>query len=147
MNPSTRRTSAAAGWSTGDLPRGPGGRFLCRRCQTEVPKGRTTFCSKECVHEWKIRTDPGYLRYATYQRDKGICAKCSVDTGARRARGTGHLWQADHVNPVIEGGGECGLDNVQTLCTACHKQETAALRARMALARRAVKPLPLLDQA
>ena len=45
---------------------------------------------------------------------------------------TGHLWQADHIVPVVEGGGECGLENIRTLCTSYHKSETAKLRKRMA---------------
>eukprot|EP00760_Papus_ankaliazontas_P015126 PhM_4_TR16358/c0_g2_i1/m.81850 len=36
----------------------------------------------------------------------------------------GALWQVDHVLPVADGGGMCGLENLQTLCTACHRQKT-----------------------
>ncbi len=28
----------------------------------------------------------------------------------------GPEWEVDHVVPVVEGGGECGLDNLRTLC-------------------------------
>ncbi|GAB5356345.1 hypothetical protein AAMO2058_000282600 [Amorphochlora amoebiformis] len=45
----------------------------------------------------------------------------------------GQLWQADHINPVSEGGGECGLDNYRTLCTLCHNKETEKLRQRLKL--------------
>ena len=38
----------------------------------------------------------------------------------------GSLWQADHVVPVWRGGGLCGLENLQTLCTACHSAKTKA---------------------
>jgi 5-methylcytosine-specific restriction endonuclease McrA len=41
------------------------------------------------------------------------------------------LWEADHIIPVIEGGGECDLDNIRTLCLRCHRKATAALRARL----------------
>lgn len=51
----------------------------------------------------------------------------------------GHAWEADHIVPVVEGGGLCGLENYRTLCLACHRAETAALAARRALARRAKK--------
>jgi 5-methylcytosine-specific restriction protein A len=51
----------------------------------------------------------------------------------------GSLWQADHVVPVVEGGGGCGLENLRTLCTPCHKKATAALAARRAHTRRAEK--------
>mmetsp|Transcript_10438 Transcript_10438/g.21657 ORF Transcript_10438/g.21657 Transcript_10438/m.21657 type:complete len:1175 (+) Transcript_10438:84-3608(+) len=49
------------------------------------------------------------------------------------------FWQADHIVPVAEGGGGCGLDNLRTLCTPCHAAETASLRFRR-------KGLPALSQ-
>lgn len=133
------------------LETGPTGRPLCRWCNLEVPPRRFTFCSDWCVHEWKLRTDPGYLREKVFERDRGVCAKCAVDTRAafvdlKRARGTHRfkllerwglkrlnrrtLWDADHIVPVVEGGGECDLANIRTLCLICHRQETAALRLR-----------------
>mmetsp|Transcript_14620 Transcript_14620/g.31495 ORF Transcript_14620/g.31495 Transcript_14620/m.31495 type:complete len:1097 (+) Transcript_14620:143-3433(+) len=45
----------------------------------------------------------------------------------------GDFWQADHILAVAEGGGSCGLDNLRTLCTPCHKIETEKLRARLRL--------------
>ena len=35
----------------------------------KVPKGRRSFCSDACVHEHKLRSDPGYLREQAFQRD------------------------------------------------------------------------------
>ena len=40
-------------------------------------------------------------------------------------------WEADHIIPVAEGGGCCGLENLRTLCRDCHEAETAALRRRL----------------
>uniref|UniRef100_A0A7N0TNK9 DNA annealing helicase and endonuclease ZRANB3 n=1 Tax=Kalanchoe fedtschenkoi TaxID=63787 RepID=A0A7N0TNK9_KALFE len=40
----------------------------------------------------------------------------------------GHAWHADHIIPVYRGGGECQLDNMRTLCVACHYDVTAAQR-------------------
>jgi 5-methylcytosine-specific restriction endonuclease McrA len=90
------------------------------------------------VHEWKLRTNPGYLREQVFARDHGVFGMCGVDTeqlrkdkrkldfkarrqfekdwGTRR-----HLWDADHIVPVAEGGGECDLTNMRTLCIACHR--------------------------
>jgi len=31
-----------------------------------------------------------------------------------------NLWNAHHVIPVKDGGGCCGLDNIVTVCLACH---------------------------
>ncbi len=136
-----------------DLPRGSEGRALCRWCSLEVPKGRQTFCSAFCVDEWRLRTDPGYLREKTVERDRGVCSSCGVDTAVawlelRRSRGGKRLrmlsqwglktlnrktlWDADHIIPVVEGGGECDLANIRTLCLLCHRLVTAQLRQRRA---------------
>jgi len=141
------------GWiAPSALERGPAGRPLCRWCGSEVPKGRRTFCSETCVHEWKLRTDPGYLRDNVFARDRGVCAKCGVDTIALRrdmrkldfaARrqflkqwklregSRKSLWDADHIVPVAEGGGQCDISNMRTLCLRCHSEATAALRERL----------------
>jgi len=101
------------------------------------------------VNEWRLRTDPGYLRERVLSRDRGICAICGTDTLAawlelKRSRGTQRLklmaqwglarltrkslWDADHIVAVAEGGGECDLDNMRTLCLICHRRATGDLR-------------------
>jgi len=103
------------------------------------------------VNEWKLRTDPGYLRDRVFERDGGICARCGIDCGAellklKRSRAPkrlaawsqwslkpgqrSSLWDADHIVPVVEGGGECDLENIRTLCIRCHREVTAELRER-----------------
>ncbi|KAG9261045.1 DNA annealing helicase and endonuclease ZRANB3 [Astyanax mexicanus] len=37
----------------------------------------------------------------------------------------GQFWQVDHIKPVYSGGGQCLLDNLQTLCTVCHRTRTS----------------------
>lgn len=174
---STNRYKQDAGFvNVKKLPTGPNGRALCRRCQTEVPKGRKTFCSEDCVHEWRLRTSASYLRSVTFNRDKGICAMCGLDCVALEDQwrkltheaGRGFFcsrtivlrdpekwpnltafvqqypwhnpnisnWAADHIVPVVEGGGECGLENIRTLCLGCHNQETKKLRERLKQKRR-----------
>ena len=39
-------------------------------------------------------------------------------------------WEAHHKHACKDGGGACGLDNVETLCVLCHHAETAAQRRR-----------------
>jgi hypothetical protein len=92
-----------------------------------------------------------------FERDKGICAVCGKDVfeaaafyrngspRLRKSRGSGDLWQADHIIPVIEGGGECGIDNLRTLCTDCHLRETAALKNRIAAKNRQQKEREALE--
>lgn len=134
----------------------------CRWCRGPIPKYRRTLCSDACVHEISLRTSPGYVRQQVEARDRGVCAACGFPAGAvhdllRRARrrswkwwkalaeqfaragamsgygySDGHTWEADHIIPVSEGGGLCGLENYRTLCLRCHKKETAALKRRLA---------------
>ena len=137
---STRRAQPG-GWVK--RQRGP-----CRWCGAAVLPPRLTFCGAACVHEWKLRTDPGYLREKVYERDRGVCAACGVDTVALRrdkrkldyaARRLFEkewgkrpkLWDADHIVPVVEGGGECDLSNMRTLCLKCHRAATTELRRRL----------------
>ena len=127
-------------------PKGPNGERYCRYCGKQVPKGRRTWCSDDCVEEALIRCHPGHAAGKVLRRDNGICAICGIDTrwALKRARkdkiffdemidrGFPNLWrrwwEADHVIPVVKGGGFCGLDNYRTLCVPCHKAETAKLR-------------------
>jgi 5-methylcytosine-specific restriction endonuclease McrA len=149
------RTLAEAGRARAlHAPSGPLGRPLCRWCQLEIlARRRRTFCSEYCVHQWRLRSDPGYLRDQVFARDRGVCALCSTDTVAayarlKRTRGAARaealamwgirsiqarrsLWDADHILPVAEGGGQCDLDNLRTLCLPCHREVTAELRLRL----------------
>ena len=143
----------AGGWADPqELEKGDNGRALCRWCRLEVPLRRRTFCSDWCVQEWKLRTDPGYLREQVFKRDRGRCAICRIDANAawieiKKARGRkrdalllrwglkkllrSSLWDADHIIPVVEGGGECDLSNLRTLCLVCHREQTRLLRLRI----------------
>lgn len=133
------------------------GTWVCRWCSGPCPGWKRSFCSDNCIHEWKLRSDPGYLRAQVFQRDRGICAICSTDTealatrlralrlharskfyalikacGIPESRVYGSLWDADHIVPVSEGGGLCDLSNIRTCCIPCHQDETAALAKRRA---------------
>ena len=151
---SQQRTMPGGRALRAQLPKGPGGHTLCRWCALEVRGRRRTFCSDWCVHEWRLRTDPGYLRQQVFARDRGRCSLCHIDSveafrRLKRSRGSSRkimleywgirsvnrksLWDADHIVPICEGGGECDLENIRTLCLACHKDETYQLRLRLRL--------------
>jgi 5-methylcytosine-specific restriction enzyme A len=146
----------AGGWADPkQLPRGPNGRPLCRKCSSEIPKGsgRRTFCGETCVVEWKIRTQPDFAAEQVHARDNGVCVTCARDCDAlfrkirvtKRARRKQRMaelglpaylvcrkryWEVDHITPVVEGGGSCGLDNLRTLCWECHRKVTRELGVR-----------------
>ena len=84
-----------------------------------------------------------YLRIKALQPPERLNALCNANwnlpkTGAALERllqhpKEGDFWQADHIVAVSEGGGSCGLDNLQTLCTPCHLKDTEKLRSRLRL--------------
>lgn len=120
--------------------RGPGGRWICRcGCDREVQKPRRTWFSDECVHLYRISTDPGYARLKVWERDQGLCALCGVRCRYHRdGRSDDPPWEMDHRIPLSEGGVNA-MWNLRTLCTPCHKGETALLAARTAQRRRDAK--------
>lgn len=91
-----------------------------------------------------LRTSGSYLRKCVQLRDSGICHECGIDciklrkrikkarknkddkTLEQLAREYPRLkhnrsyWEAHHVLAVKDGGGECGLSNLITLCIPCH---------------------------
>jgi 5-methylcytosine-specific restriction protein A len=126
---------------------------MCRWCKGAVSGRRRTFCSDACVHEWRMRSSPSYLRDCVFARDAGVCALCGIDTHRQRrdvmrlpfaarmkelrslqehgiiSRGRKTWWEADHILPVVEGG-DSTLENMRTLCVPCHRGVTAELRLR-----------------
>ncbi|KAL0672379.1 hypothetical protein Bca4012_000359 [Brassica carinata] len=90
---------------------------LCKFCQKHC-KGSNAkepeyfedlFCDLECYEDYRTRTSSRYIRQAL------------INDPAE-----GNAWHADHIIPVYRGGGECRLENMRTLCVACHADVTAA---------------------
>jgi 5-methylcytosine-specific restriction enzyme A len=77
----SKRKMQNTGWvDQSKHPTGPNGRGLCRMCGEEVPKGRRTFCSKGCVHQYRLRNHHRYASGQLYKRDRGKCVLCGIDT-------------------------------------------------------------------
>ncbi len=119
------------------------GKKLCLTCDGPLPKRRSSYC---CDAHWVMNT-PSMIRDEVERRDKGICAGCGCQCRYRwmsRLRNTDGQptypkeavrllpsWQADHIVPVAEGGGLCGVENMRTLCKTCHRRVTKELRVRL----------------
>jgi 5-methylcytosine-specific restriction protein A len=151
---STLRARVVTAEQWGKPERNAAGEPICRWCRQLVRPPRRTFCSDACVHEWKIRSSPSYVRQQVKKRDKGNCRLCGFnvvkahrewtrskpaasDRAARRAwRAAKPRWEADHIVPVADGGGECGLENYRLLCRPCHVSITLSWRAQKAIGSR-----------
>lgn len=122
----------------------PGTCRFCRGCFSS--SAYRNFCGHDCLKLFRMYCTGSGLREAVFDRDKGVCAVCGLDctaltrrlakmTPAGRASLSRRLriaarsksyWQADHRVPVREGGGTCGLNNLQTLCVWCHRVKSEA---------------------
>lgn len=138
------------------------GRKLCRNCESPVGKGLRSYCSRKCREEFAVAYFPSSSRYHVFKRDQGLCAKCGCDTeklrrilkwmrkyagwkesyelarelGFNGGLTAGSFWQADHIEECARGGWGKGIENFRTLCTPCHKAETARLVRELAERRR-----------
>lgn len=147
------------------VPHWKKGKGFCRWCgeavmnlKGESSKGRW---HPACVSAYKLAAWSAEQRRVCWERDKGVCGVCGVDSVDLRSRAaatyreqgysdewimarlakSGKLWQADHIRPLVDGG---GLDlayfeasNLMTLCSACHRQKTSREASQRALARKA----------
>lgn len=59
---------------------GPNGERYCRFCGRQVTGRRESWCGNICVHEYRVRREPGYARKCVELRDRGRCAICRFDT-------------------------------------------------------------------
>ncbi|MBV8643106.1 MAG: HNH endonuclease [Candidatus Eremiobacteraeota bacterium] len=129
----------------------------CRWCAEPLPPRRRTWCSDRCGdafwanHWWSV------ARSTAKRRDRYRCRRCGTRAPKRPAQSahrtraaylvamrawraakrTGRL-EVNHIVPCEGKHGELScahhLDNLETLCPACHKEHTSALRAPRAVA-------------
>lgn len=57
----------------------------CTWCAKQVPKGRRSWCSQECVKDFNFRCG-AQISLTIENRDHGICALCGLDTIAIKRR-------------------------------------------------------------
>lgn len=104
-----------------------------RKCLFERDRGVCCLCSTDTVvveQQWALKINAVRGDVDKFKRTtEEFRRRLGTTPGARRHGG---YWDADHIKPVVLGGGECGLDNYRTLCILCHKKETAKLRKKIA---------------
>jgi hypothetical protein len=133
------------------------GRPLCRECREVIPKGRRAYCSDPCHWNYIIRHSPEFAAAMFRQKYGTRCAGCGRDEEPLRSAwesayriletqgGLEYLlpfkpFPLDHVRPVSDGGGSCGLENYRLLCPKCHTGITATFNRDRAARKRETGP-------
>jgi len=106
-------------------------RGICAMCNLDCLTLVKKLQSIEKTHE----SDPESMASWREQREQLLCRKEYQHFSSRLSKAmkdglvekalSGKAWQADHIIPVFEGGGQCTITNLRTLCTACHRDVTA----------------------
>ena len=80
---------------------------------------------QDCVDEYMFIYHSKETRAIVYKRDRGVCVWCDS---------LSHRWHVDHIKPLVEQKGKSvkeldysywGMDNLQTLCSNCHRMKTS----------------------
>jgi hypothetical protein len=132
------------------------GRSLCRNCHEVIPKGRRAYCSEPCHFEYMIKHSPEFAAAMFREKYGARCAGCGVDEEMVKATwfqinallesvGSPILlpfkpFPLDHIRPVIDGGGSCGMENYRLLCPKCHTGITSTFNRDRAARRRETGP-------
>ncbi|GAQ80637.1 SNF2 domain containing protein [Klebsormidium nitens] len=121
---STRTSSAHNRRRLFELERG-----VCSMCNLDCHKMVTTLkgLSNEQRRKSILEMAPAFLDYP--KRLDYLLANFNE----------GNAWHADHIVAVYEGGGECDLKNLRTLCVPCHSKVTSLQTKRRASEARLAK--------
>lgn len=107
----TKRSSGAVRRAVAGLDRG-----ICANCHIDCERLCELLASKITERE---RLDV-LEKYHPQMLDFPALCRAVVNSPT-----PGNCWHADHIVPVAVGGGEASLDNIQTLCVACHALKTS----------------------
>lgn len=99
----------------------------------ERDRGICAICHLDCVAELNHlkRLRGGARGRALNEWKLTLAGTNGLRRRQRKPAGRTSLWDADHIVPVVEGGGECDLSNMRTLCLKCHRARTEELRQRL----------------
>ena len=88
------------------------------------------------VDDWKARRE--VFLCTEYPNFSSGLTRVQKESLIKKAL-AGQAWQADHIHPVFEGGGQCTEVNLRTLCTVCHNKVTSAQSKKRANERKLLK--------
>jgi len=78
---------------------------------TPSERSRMSAASRGYDADWRR------VRLAALRRDHYLCLECLKEGRVTQAR------EVDHITPITAGGERLDLDNLQSLCSPCHKRK------------------------
>ncbi|WVZ66594.1 hypothetical protein U9M48_015789 [Paspalum notatum var. saurae] len=99
-----------------------------RQALFQIEHGKCSQCKLDCcklvkhIKPLPVEKREEYIRKVA----PNIASRKKLLDKLVREPADGNVWHADHVIPVYKGGGECKLENMRTLCVACHYEVTRA---------------------
>lgn len=117
---------------------------MARSALLKRDKGICAVCGLDCLKAWQdlldvapmkahIQVADGPTRRVTDKGDPTAYKLLLTRYGltAKHFAKRRSMWDCDHILEVVNGGGSCSMENLQTLCIRCHKEKTAALNRRL----------------
>ncbi len=106
----------------------------CVYCNISLVDKQRFYCSGSCsiafYHKYYLSWEN--VRGQVLTRDGEKCVRCG-----------GKAWEVHHKHALAEGGSPYDLDNLESLCSECHRKETNQLFERQALENRFTRILSL----
>ncbi|KAJ3673121.1 hypothetical protein LUZ60_006495 [Juncus effusus] len=114
-----------------------------RQALFEIEHGVCDICKLDCSALVKGLRPLSVRRRIEYIKNFApkIAAKKNLLNKLANEPKEGNSWHADHKIAVYNGGGECTLENLRTLCVACHHEVTKAQCHERKLIKRRAKEL------
>ncbi len=110
------------------------GMWGCRGCGSPIPKGRESWCSNACYAQF----DTSSVVRAVWERDRGVCCTCGIDTEKivnRLNRSIHRDREVNHHEARFKRGhffNRERYDRARVIWTKWRKKHNAALRNRCA---------------
>ncbi|KAL5009114.1 hypothetical protein ScPMuIL_014695 [Solemya velum] len=110
----------------------------CRNKLQELEHGVCQLCNFDAQNFYRLVRDCVDLKKRADIIAKSKFHKLKTSQKEQMAKHpvAGQFWHADHIKPVWEGGGQCDIDNLRTLCVICHQKVTAGQARKRANIRR-----------
>jgi len=99
------------------------GRCICGKFKEEFEPKRRKYCSKICAEKYRqCWTSWSKVRDEFIHEHGYYCDGCGKKTPP--AYYTTGLYEVDHIIAICNGGDEMDKENLQMLCSECHKEKT-----------------------